>query len=128
MPSGRRQASEPQYLDLRPTTWVVLIGLGVIVASGGPGESSRGHGCAGARRDQQPQQSPGELGTGPAEFARAIALLRSGKSINYEGASGSLDFDASGNALGKLVHYKGQSGRWTDLEAYDCAQPNCPKL
>jgi ABC-type branched-subunit amino acid transport system substrate-binding protein len=120
---------EPQYLDSASYDSAVLIGLGVIAASEGLANRAEVTGAQ-VRDAIKTLNSPqGELiRTGPAEFARAIALLRSGKSINYEGASGSLDFDAYGNALGKLVHYKGQSGRWTDLEAYDCAQPNCPKL
>lgn len=41
---------------------------------------------------------PGErIGIGPDEFKRAVQLLRSGQDINYEGASGPIDFDEQGD-------------------------------
>ncbi len=49
-------------------------------------------------RDQLREISspPGNF-VGPDEFARAFGLLAEGKPINYEGASGSVDFDRSGD-------------------------------
>lgn len=53
---------------------------------------------------------------GPGEFKLAFELLKQGKDINYEGASGSVDFDDNGDvvapieiwrfSLGKIVTYR----------------------
>jgi len=53
---------------------------------------------------------------GPGEFEKAFELLKAGKPINYEGASGSVDFDANGDVVtpieiwrfhdGKIVTYR----------------------
>ncbi|GIX12304.1 MAG: hypothetical protein KatS3mg118_0263 [Paracoccaceae bacterium] len=42
---------------------------------------------------------PGEVIL-PGEWAKAKALIAEGKDINYEGATGSLDFDAAGDVPG----------------------------
>lgn len=44
---------------------------------------------------------PGER-VGPGEFARAKELIARGVKINYEGASGPVDFDASGDVQGRI--------------------------
>ncbi len=43
--------------------------------------------------------APGEV-IYPGEWAKAKALIAAGKNINYEGASGNLDFDANGDVSG----------------------------
>jgi len=48
---------------------------------------------------------PGEI-VGPGEWAKAVQLLSEGKDINYEGASGSHEFDENGDVsgfIGKFV-------------------------
>lgn len=44
---------------------------------------------------------PGER-VGPGEFARAKDLISRGVKINYEGASGPVDFDANGDVQGRI--------------------------
>ena len=44
---------------------------------------------------------PGER-VGPGEFARAKELLSRGTKINYEGASGPVEFDANGDVQGRI--------------------------
>ena len=49
--------------------------------------------------------APGEV-VGPGEWAKAVQLLKDGKDINYEGASGSHEFDRNGDVsgfIGKFV-------------------------
>lgn len=49
--------------------------------------------------------APGEK-VGPGEWAKAIALIKEGKDIDYEGASGSAEFDENGDVggyIGKFV-------------------------
>ncbi len=50
---------------------------------------------------------------GPNEWARAKAALAAGKAIDYEGASGSVDFDANGDVPGFYsVSVVGDDGKW----------------
>ena len=45
---------------------------------------------------------PGEVIL-PGEWAKAKALIKAGKAINYEGATGSLDFDEAGDVSGVII-------------------------
>jgi hypothetical protein len=67
--------------------------------------------------------------TGPTELSKAIDLLASGKPIDYEGASGPVDFDANGNVNERWYHWLGKSDGKLDIVAkYDCVSDpvNCP--
>lgn len=69
------------------------------------------------------------VGAGPAEFARAADLIAQGKAINYEGASGPMDFDARGDVRNTVVHWKVQDKQFVELEKYDClSSPACPRV
>lgn len=46
--------------------------------------------------------APGEI-IFPGEWEKAKALLKEGKEINYEGATGSLEFDAAGDVSGVIM-------------------------
>jgi hypothetical protein len=64
---------------------------------------------------------------GPDEMAKAIPLIAAGMPINYEGASGPLDFDANGFVLGATAHWNIASNRFQDTEIYDCTKgAACP--
>ena len=63
-------------------------------------------------RDQLRQVSspPGNfIGTG--EFKQAFELLKQGKDINYEGASGSVDFDENGDVLAPIEVWRYSKGK-----------------
>ncbi len=45
---------------------------------------------------------PGEVIL-PGEWSKAKALIKAGKAINYEGATGSLDFDEAGDVSGVII-------------------------
>lgn len=67
--------------------------------------------------------------TGPAEFARAAVLIATGQPINYEGASGPVDFDAHQNVQNRIVHWRVENQQFVDGEKYDCvASPSCPLI
>jgi hypothetical protein len=73
--------------------------------------------------------TPGGLvvGTGAAEFVKAINAIALASPINYEGASGPLDFDANNQVVNRVVHFKIMGTTFTDLSVYDCvADPSCP--
>ena len=59
---------------------------------------------------------PGDkVGPGTAEFTKAVGLLKQGKDINYEGASGPVDMDANGDLASGLVQvWKIVNGKITD--------------
>jgi ABC-type branched-subunit amino acid transport system substrate-binding protein len=64
---------------------------------------------------------------GPEELARAVALIAEGKPINYQGASGTCDFDQNRTAVGKIVRWKVENRQFADYEQYDCANgSDCP--
>lgn len=67
---------------------------------------------------------------GPDSLAIAVETILAGGSINYEGASGPMDYDANQNVLNRLAHYRAESGSFVDLEKYDCvADPiTCPVI
>jgi hypothetical protein len=66
---------------------------------------------------------------GPAEFARAADLIRSGKTINYQGATGDTTFDADGNTFPTMVHYRVEGHQFKELETYSCSEstPLCTR-
>jgi branched-chain amino acid transport system substrate-binding protein len=54
--------------------------------------------------------APGEV-VGPGEFARARTLLAARTKVNYEGASGPVEFNATGDAQGRVEHWVVREGR-----------------
>jgi branched-chain amino acid transport system substrate-binding protein len=51
------------------------------------------------------------------EFARGVELVRQGDEIDYEGASGSIDFDAFGDVSSATYRiWKVENGQFVDLE------------
>jgi ABC-type branched-subunit amino acid transport system substrate-binding protein len=48
---------------------------------------------------------------GPGEFKLAFDLLKAGKPINYEGASGSVDFDANGDVIAPIEVWRFADGK-----------------
>lgn len=63
-------------------------------------------------------------------FRTAIAAIRSGTDINYDGASGPMDYDSLNNVSNRLTHFRYSEGEFVDQEggAYDCvssASPTC---
>jgi branched-chain amino acid transport system substrate-binding protein len=58
--------------------------------------------------------APGEV-VGPGEFARARTLLAAGTKVNYEGASGPIEFNTTGDAEGRVEHWNVTGGRLTSV-------------
>jgi hypothetical protein len=57
---------------------------------------------------------------GPDEFAKASKLIADGKAINYEGASSTLDWDATNRVINNISHFVVKAQQFVDLEKYDC--------
>jgi branched-chain amino acid transport system substrate-binding protein len=67
------------------------------------------------------------VGAGPAELVKAIGHVRAGKAINYEGASGPMDYDGNLNIRNRLAHFRVDGNRTVDLATFDCVQSDaCP--
>jgi len=66
---------------------------------------------------------------GPDEFAKGAKAIAEGRAINYEGASGPVDFDAYGRAKNRISHWRVNGGQATDMAVYDCITDinTCPK-
>jgi hypothetical protein len=65
---------------------------------------------------------------GMAGFARAVQLIRDGKAIDYQGASGPCDYDAHGNIVAQLARFR-VHGQFVDVEKFDCvADRECPSI
>jgi len=51
------------------------------------------------------------VGTGPAEYKKALELIKAGKPIKYSGATGPIEFDANGDVTGPALVWKVKDGQ-----------------
>ena len=51
------------------------------------------------------------VGTGPAEYKRALELIKAGRPIKYNGATGPIEFDANGDVTGPALVWKITGGK-----------------
>jgi branched-chain amino acid transport system substrate-binding protein len=51
------------------------------------------------------------VGTGPAEYKKALELIKAGKPIKYFGATGPIEFDANGDVTGPALVWKVKDGQ-----------------
>lgn len=130
--AGLRDAtgSDPQFLDSHTYDAAMSLMLAIAIASRGLDDPSM---VTGAQvRDAMSRVSVAGgnvVRTGAAELAKAFDLIAADKPINYEGASGPIDFSADGNVVDRLVLWKASSSAFTELATYDCvSSPDCPKL
>ena len=83
----------------------------------------------GMRRTSDVANGGSVIRTGVEQYKSAIALIESGAPINYEGASGPMDFDANQNILDRLAHYKVADGAFVDVQTFDCVTSStCPPV
>ena len=61
--------------------------------------------------------APGEV-VGPGEYDKALRLLAEGKDINYEGASGPVDFDERGDVKGVFELWEYRDGKIASLRTF----------
>jgi ABC-type branched-subunit amino acid transport system substrate-binding protein len=115
----------PHFYDL-----AFLGGLAIVAATKDLDDPTTVTGAQIAAALRDLQDPAGEVITaGAAELARAVELLRAGQKINYEGASGPLDFDANLSVRNNLAHFLATDGRFEDLEVFDCISgDDCKRL
>lgn len=51
-------------------------------------------------------------------YEEGKALLEEGEEINYEGVSGTLDFDEYGNVAGSYAVFQAKDGKWQEIDFY----------
>ena len=84
---------------------VMVMALAMNIAKDLTGPSIR----EAVRRVHTPGGTP--VGTGPAEFKKALELIRAGKPIKYFGATGPIEFDANGDVSGPALVWKITGGQ-----------------
>ena len=100
---------------------VVILGLAALRADK-EGKSLTGKNI----RDQiRSVSNPGGevVGAGADGIKKAVKLIKEGKDINYEGASGSVDFDANGDTVTPVEVWKYQGGNIVSVRLEDVAIP-----
>jgi branched-chain amino acid transport system substrate-binding protein len=58
--------------------------------------------------------APGDV-IEPGEWEKAVALIKAGTDINYEGTSGSIEFDAKGDVPGVIGHFVIEGGAYKEV-------------
>jgi branched-chain amino acid transport system substrate-binding protein len=83
---------------------LMVLGLAMNIATdlGGPAIKEA------VRKIHAPGGEP--VGTGPDEFRKAVALIKAGKPILYNGATGPLEFDANGDVTGATLVWRIDNG------------------
>ena len=56
---------------------------------------------------------------GPGDFAQAVDLLNAGEAVNYEGASGSVNYDGNGDVAGTFAHWEIQDGEYVTVRIFE---------
>jgi hypothetical protein len=121
-------AREPAVLDSSMYDAAVTLSLAAIKASHALPDPARVTGAQVRDALMQINAPDGEvIHLGPDAFATAYRKIIAGAPINYEGASGPVDFDANGNVWVKLALYEGVSGGFKDRQLFDCVHDHaCP--
>ncbi len=51
----------------------------------------------------------------PGEWKKAVELIKAGTDINYEGASGPVEFDANGDVAGVVIELVAKGGKFVEV-------------
>jgi len=86
----------------------ILVGLAAVSAKST---------CAAAIAEALPEISAPD-GTDVTSFADGAKALANGDKINYEGASGPVDFDETGTVVGSYAVYNVEGGEWSVVKFY----------
>jgi ABC-type branched-subunit amino acid transport system substrate-binding protein len=68
---------------------------------------------------------PGKVFT-VGQLGDALAAIKAGEDVNYEGASGSVDLDAAGEPVGPVGTWTIKDGKIVELDVYQCTAGNPP--
>jgi branched-chain amino acid transport system substrate-binding protein len=84
---------------------VMVLGLAMNIAKDLTGPSIR----EAVRQVHNPKGTP--VGTGPAEYKKALEIIRAGKPIKYFGATGPIEFDKNGDVTGPALVWRITGGQ-----------------
>lgn len=84
---------------------VMVLGLAMNIARDLSGPAIRDA----VRRVHTPGGTP--VGTGPAEYKKALELIKAGRPIKYTGATGPIEFDAKGDVTGPALVWRITGGQ-----------------
>jgi hypothetical protein len=137
-PSGQQFASDlqaatgkgPAVLDAEVYDAAAVVALAVLKATAGISQPADVTGAEVRDALQEVNVPGGEVvGVGAAEFAKAYRTITGGGPINYQGASGPVDFDPYGNVWVELALYEGVDGAFQDVQKFDCVHDHsCPAV
>jgi hypothetical protein len=137
-PSGMQFASEvrsflgrsPALLDSSVFDATMVLGLATLKAARGMSDPTKVTGQQVRDALMQMNDPAAEvIRVGSDEVFKAYQKIMAGAAINYEGASGPLDFDSGGNVWMNLALYAGVDGAFTDVQKFDCEHDqSCPAL
>ncbi len=134
-PSGKQFTTDftavspvgPGLLDSAYYDALTLNAFAILIASKGLADPTAVTGSAVRDALNQLSGSGQKVGAGTSEFTTAVKLILAGTAINYDGASGPVDFNANGDIKAIVAHYEGVNGKFVDKETYDCiTDPSCP--
>lgn len=102
---------EVPHLPFMTNMYDAVVVLGLAIKAAHADGVSHINGTAIRDRLRRVSNPPGELvGAGPIELEKAFTLLEENKKINYEGASGSCDFDENGDVATPIEVWKFTGG------------------
>lgn len=122
--------AEPAIEDANFYDAAVTAMLGTLIAARGAGADVDPTQVSGAAiRDALLKTSDTagtKVGVGVDEITKAVGLIGQGTAINYEGASGPVDYDAVGNVRTLNAFWEVQDQKFVELERFDCiASDDC---
>ncbi|MEX0430992.1 ABC transporter substrate-binding protein [Spiribacter insolitus] len=113
-----RSAYEASYGELPPVPYidtaydaVYTIALAALVANSTDPVAIRDH--------LRAVNDPEGMVVGPGQFDVAVELVNAGEPINYQGASGSVDYDANGDVAGTFGHWVIEDGEYVTVEVFE---------
>lgn len=116
--------TEPAIEDANFYDAAVTAMLGTLIAAHGAGTDADATQVSGsAIRDAMPKTSDAagtKVGSGVDELSKAVKLITEGTAINYEGASGPVDYDAEGNVRTLNAFWEVQNQKFVELQRFDC--------
>ncbi|MEX0448733.1 ABC transporter substrate-binding protein [Spiribacter sp. 221] len=113
-----RSAYEAAYGELPPVPYidtaydaVYTIALAALLADSTDPVAIRDH--------LRAVNDPEGMTVGPGQFDVAVELVNAGEPINYQGASGSVDYDANGDVAGTFGHWVIEDGEYVTVEVFE---------
>lgn len=120
--------SEPAFRDAVAYDAAMSLMLATLLATRDLADPAQVTG-AGIRAALRRISSGERVFVGPEQFRRAVELAASGKTFDYEGASGPCDFDPTGNVVAQVARFRVINQEFVDVDKFDCVRSaDCPRV